>query len=310
MLQNEDPSFQFNNQVAPRYVEPLFLQLQYGHWYSTAQFIGLLHSSGLDVKGNGIASSNMLIWSLVGLGEVEKSGTHNINMKKNIFRLTKLGKQLVDTYSTNTELFYDLMHFLFYSTYLRSGNIQRGRFWLYASVCDGLWQEAPAQIDKSALTNRLQVDSRAVFPHYDPSFSEQSVGGIFSWLQTLVPPFLLKQGTKSQLYSKRRSHCTPQLFHLATDLVYTAVEGMQYRSSLAINERHIEAICKTCLLDTEQFWDMADLTQMTISGFELRRGQWGTSIALDGPPTWITLPDFSNEKAQEEISEFEDGVEE
>ncbi len=55
---------------------------------------------------------------------------------------------------------------------------------------------------------------------------------------------------------------------------------------------------------------MADLTQMTISGFELRRGQWGTSIALEGPPTWITLPDFSNEKAQEEISEFEDGVEE
>jgi len=55
---------------------------------------------------------------------------------------------------------------------------------------------------------------------------------------------------------------------------------------------------------------MADLTQMTISGFELRRGQWGTSIALEGPPTWITLPDFSNEKAQEEINEFEDGVEE
>ncbi len=308
MLQNEDPSFQFNNQVSPRYVEPLLLQLQYGHWYSTSQFIGFLRSSGLDVKGNGIAASNMSIWFLVGLGEVEKQGkNHN---SRNIFRLTELGKQLVDTYSTNTELFYDLMHFLFYSTYCRSRDVRRGRFWLYASVSDKLWQEAPAPTDTSAMTNRLQIESRDAFPSYNPSFSEQSVGGIFSWLQTLVPPFLSKQGTKGQLYSKRRSYCTPQLFHLATDLVYTTVEDMQYGASLAINERHIEAICKTCLLDTEQFWDMADLTQMTINGYEIRRGQWGTSIALEGPPTWITLPDFSNEKAQEEINEFEDGVEE
>src|SRR5947209_20557130 len=107
MVQNENPSFEFNNQVAPRYVEPLFLQLQYGHWYSTSQFIGLLHSNGLDVKGNGIASNNMSTWSLAGLGEVEKREAGYL--KKNIFRLTKLGKQLVDTYSTNTELFYDLM---------------------------------------------------------------------------------------------------------------------------------------------------------------------------------------------------------
>jgi hypothetical protein len=302
MVRNDDPSFEFSNEVSPRYIEPLLIQLHYGQGYSTAQFIDLLHMNGLAIKGNGIASNNMLIWSLIGLGEIEKRGTQYI--KKNMFRLTELGKQLVDTYSTNTELFYDLIHFLFYSTYRRSRDVRRGRFWLYASVSDGLWQAAPALIDKSALTNRLQVDSRIVFPHYVPTFSEQSVGGIFSWLQTLVPPFLSKQGTKGQLYSKRRSYCTPQLFHLATDLVYTSVENMQYGVSLAINERHIEAICKMCLLDVEQFWKMADLTQMTINGYELRRGQWGTSIALGGPPTWITLPDFSNEKAQEEINEF------
>jgi len=307
MVQNDDPSFQFNNEVSPRYIEPLLIQLHYGQGYSTAQFIDLLRMSGLAIKGNGIASSNMSTWSLAGLGELEKQGTNQNS--KNIFRLTELGKQLVDTYSTNKELFYELMHFLFYSTYLRSGNIKKGRFWLYASVCDGLWQEAPAPTEKSALTNRLQIESRDAFPNYDPSFSEQSVGGIFFWLQTLVPPFLSRQGTKGQLYSKRRSYCTPQLFHLATDLVYTTVEDMQYGASLAINERHIEAICKTCLLDTEQFWYMADLTQMTINGYELRRGQWGTSIALEGSPTWITIPDFSNEKAHEEINEFEDGVE-
>ncbi len=308
MTEKSNPSFQFNNEVSPKYLEPLLLQLQYNQWYSTAQFIAILRSSGLDVKGNGIASCNMLTWSLVGLGQVEKRGTHYI--KKNVFRLTELGKQLVDTYSTNSELFYDLIHFLFYSTYRRSMDVRRGRFWLYASVCDRLWQEAPAPTDTSALTNRLQIESHTAFPDYSPSFSEKSVGGVFAWLQTLIPPFLSRQGTKSQLYSTRRSHCTPQLFHLATDLIYTTMEGLQYGASLAIDERHIEAICKACLLDAEHFWNMADLTQMTINGFEIRQGQWGTSIALEGPPIWITLPDFSHEKAQEDMSEFEDGVEE
>ena len=170
MTQKGNPSFQFYNTVSPRYLEPLFLQLSFGQGYSTAQFIGLLRSSGLDVKGNGIALDNMLTWSLAGLGKIEKHGTRHI--KKNIFWLTELGKQLVDTYSTNSELFYDLIHFIFYSTYRRSGDIRRGRFWLYASVCDRLWQEAPAPTDKSALTNRLQIEIRAAFPGYDPSFSE------------------------------------------------------------------------------------------------------------------------------------------
>src|SRR5437588_3014391 len=169
MAQKSSPTFMFPNEVSPRYVEPLLLQLQHNQTYGTAQFIGLLRSSGLDVMGKGIARNNMLTWSLAGLGQIEKHGKGQ--RKKNIFRLTELGKQLVDTYSTNTELFYDLIHFIFYSTYRRSGDVRRGRFWLYANVCDRLWQEAPAATDKSALTNRLQIEVRAAFPGYDPSFS-------------------------------------------------------------------------------------------------------------------------------------------
>lgn len=308
MKYNSNPTFEFPNQVSPRYIEPLLIQLQYGQRYSTSQFVDLLRSNGLDVQGNQIALDNMIVWSLAGLGQVEKRKTGRFT--KNIFRLTELGKQLIDIYSTNTELFYDLIHFLFYSTYRRSNDIQRSRFWLYAGVCNTLWQDAPAPIDNLELTNRLQIESHIAFPGFDPSFSERSVRGVFPWLQTLAPSFLSRPGAKSQLYSARRSHSTPQLFHLATDLIYTTVEGLQYGSSLAVNERHIEAICKACLLDTDRFWEMTDLTKMSINGFEIRQGQWGTSIALEGSPTWITLPDFLQEKAQEVMDEFTDGDEE
>jgi predicted transcriptional regulator len=304
VVKTSNPTFLFPNSVSPRYVEPLLLQLRYDQNYVTAQFIDFLRSSGLGVKGKNIASCNMATWSLAGLGRIEKSGT-----QKNIFQITELGKQLIEIYSTNSELFYDLIHFLYYSAYCRSKDVRRGRFWLYANVCDQLWIEAPAQINNSVLTNQLQIECRATFPAYSPSFSDKSVGGIFPWLQMMSPPFLSKQPTKNQLYSTRRSHCTPQLFHLATEMIYTTIEGLKYGASLTINRRHIEAISRACLLDTERFWYMSDLTQMSIGGYEIRRGQWGTSIALEGPPTWITLPTFLDKKAQEDMSEFEDGEE-
>jgi len=40
---------------------------------------------------------------------------------------------------------------------------------------------------------------------------------------------------------------------------------------------------------------MVDLAKMSIRGYDIRKGQWGTSIALEGPPAWIDLPDFAGE---------------
>ncbi len=81
MTQKSNPSFEFHNQVAPRYIEPLLIQLRHGQWYSSAQFTSLLRSNGLDVKGNSIALYNMSTWSIAGLGQIEKSGTSHL--KKN-----------------------------------------------------------------------------------------------------------------------------------------------------------------------------------------------------------------------------------
>ncbi len=293
MVHKRKPSFEFRNQISPRYIEPIFLQLEYDRWYSNQQLITLLRSGGYEIEGKAIVRSNVLAWSQVGLGDKRKIN----GSAQNVFRLSRLGNQFIDLYSTNSSLFYDLMHFLFYSTYQRSGDIQKVQFWLYSRVCDTLWQEAPSITNGSLLTNHLQVESHAAFPEYTPSFSDRAVHGIFPWLQALTPPFLSKRNT-IQRYSTRRQYCTPQLFHLATDLIYTTKEGLQYGTSLSVTEQLIEDICKVCLLDTTSFWEMADLTILSVNGFEIRRGQWGTSISLEGPPTWITLPDYSLGKVE------------
>src|SRR5438270_13507701 len=98
MAQKVNPAFQFYNAVSPRYIEPLFLQLQYGQSYSTTQLVNLLRASGLHVEGNSIVHYNLIAWSFAKLGQTEKSKIGTI--RGNLFKLTELGRQLIDTYST------------------------------------------------------------------------------------------------------------------------------------------------------------------------------------------------------------------
>src|SRR5438876_7086036 len=102
MEQKSEPVFQFRNSVSPRYIEPLFIQLQDDRWYSMSQLIHVLHANGLDIEGSDIVSHNALTWSLAGLGQLEKRRTGS--KTTNMFRLTELGKHLIDTYSTNLDL--------------------------------------------------------------------------------------------------------------------------------------------------------------------------------------------------------------
>ena len=106
---------------------------------------------------------------------------------------------------------------------------------------------------------------------------------------------MAKCGTKSELCSERRSYCTPQLFHLAVDLAF-ATESLKYGTSLAIDEEQIAVICRTSLLSTDSFWDMASLTDMAMRELEVRTGQWGTSLVLTEPPKWIELPSFDQQQ--------------
>jgi hypothetical protein len=289
---NNNPAFQFRNNVSPHYLEPLFLRLTEGRWYSYADLRKILNDSGLAVQGRDIVQYNAAVWSLVRL--VETRSEIEGRSKVNYIQLTSLGRQIIDTYGTNQPLFYDIIHFLFYSSWQRSLNLKWARLWLYQRVCDVLWDEAPAKTDIKALTIRLQSESRLAFPAHLPSFPNRSVGAVFPWLGALKPAFLAPSGNRNQLFSERRSHCTPQLFHLAIDLLYTT-NDLRYGTPVAVSDEHIQAICRTCLLDTERFWSMAELTQMSIRGFEIKRGQWATSITLAGPPNWISLPDFSDE---------------
>jgi hypothetical protein len=283
------PNFQFYPAISPKYIESLFLPLQSGEWYSTSDLKRILRGKGQTIEGSDTITINTKAWSLAGLGESQLQRVGNATQR--LFRLSSFGRQVLDSYSTNTQLFFDLMHFVFYSTWTRSLDVTRARFWLYAAVSDTLWILSPSRVDSAGLTNRLQIECRAEFPRFEPSFNQSSVAAPFRWLSMLEPPFLSKCQRSTSLCTCRRTYCSPQLFHLAADLVYMA-NHLSYGTSMSVDDDRIAAICKVCLLDSSHFWDMAELAKMSIRGLDIRKGQWGTSIALDGPPNWIELPDF------------------
>lgn len=267
------------------------MNLEIGQSYSTEDLQNLLKKSGRKVKGADIARSNMIAWHLIGVAQSE---IRIESTRKRYVQLTDLGRELKAAYSTNRELFFDLMHFLFYSAWHRSNHLRYAKLWLYATECETLWIEAPGEINTSELTLRLQSEAKRQFPSYSPAFPSRSITAVYPWLGALTPAFLEKQGmTGSSLMSKKRSFCSPQLFHLATDLLYTG-EDLGYGTQLGVSDSVIEKICRVCLLDTNQFWTMADLTSMMIREFDIKRSQWGRSIVLASPPTWIDLPDYSS----------------
>ncbi len=304
MKNKSKPNFQFYNQVSPRYIEPLFLQMEYDRWYKSAEMKSILRRE-LEIDGSDIVQRNIEAWSLAGIGETQliKDG----RSQTYLFRFSPVGKQLIETYSTNRDLFFDLIHFLFYSAWYRSKDVYRGRFWVYASVCDELWSNSPSKMDSFQLTAKLHTESMDLFPESQPTFPERAVRAVFPWLGAMKPPFLEKTEAQRYLESQRRNFCTPQLFHLATDLVYN-IKSLRYGTSISVDESIIHTICKTCLLDPDQFWEIADRAKMNIRGFEIRKGQFGTSIALDGPPTWIDLPDLKPIEPQESL--FDEGKDE
>jgi hypothetical protein len=107
------PVFEFNNKASPRYIEPLLLHLEEGQSYGTDDLRRLLWDSGIEAQGKGIVQYNANIWTLIGL--TKSRPTENGGGPAKRLQITSLGKQFIETYGTSKPLFFDLIHFLYYS---------------------------------------------------------------------------------------------------------------------------------------------------------------------------------------------------
>lgn len=288
----EKVNFEFHNNLTPSHIDDLFLKIQFGDWYSVSNLVELLRQDSA-IDGRDIVSRNVHAWAGIGIGEIKIEKSRSVS-----FQITPLGRYLQEIYSTNNDLFFDIIHYLFYSTWLRSRDMRRVRCWVYMKTCNELWQNSPSEMKTINLASKIQALALDYFQGYYPSIPIQSIRSVFPWLKKLAPPFLEQAGNKSDLVSLKRSYCTPQLFYLAVDLLYSD-RHLTYGTSLNVDDEITKEISMTCLLDPERFWEMAERTQMMIKGFELRKSQWGPTITLNNAPNWIELPTFEIQESEE-----------
>jgi hypothetical protein len=125
--------------------------------------------------------------------------------------LTDRGNVVAQIASKNPDLFPELVHYLYYTTWQASNPDENCFSWSYRTLCKYLWQQGSCVVDNSLFASTIVAEASQQFQIQTVSFSENSVNGIILWLEALSPPIIHTQDEKGSRFS-RRTFCPPELF--------------------------------------------------------------------------------------------------
>ncbi|MCK4473219.1 MAG: hypothetical protein KAW49_15660, partial [Anaerolineae bacterium] len=123
------------------------------------------------------------------------------------YSLNEFGENLLNELQFNSSLAIEIVHWTYYSAWLRSPDFQWGWSWVYQEVCDVMWDNSPSQIIPRKLMADTVEKANSLFPEQSPSFDVLSIRSVMAWLAAMDPPFLLKKDesdSKSPLLSRKR----------------------------------------------------------------------------------------------------------
>jgi hypothetical protein len=198
-------------------------------------------------------------------------------------RLTDQGGVLCRILYMKPDIFAEVMHYMFYSTWRPQLPEQYCFSWSYATATTLLWSQSQAVIDLKRLANEVEVAASQRFTDAKVSLSDDSIRGVLHWLSPLKPEVIVDSGNTRHF--SRRSFCPPELFVFAVDYVYQC-QNIPYESNLLIDSDIQDMICRVCVLEPESFERVADYAVLQFSF--LKRGMgggWGNYLLLERAPT-------------------------
>ncbi len=298
-------NFEFKNQVSPRYIEPLLLQIEPNEWTTSAELQQQLRDGGLDVQGKQIIQANVTFWDKIGLGQVRRrtrrgatsEGPGDLTCSAWELWVSKSGICIAPT-----------------APVLRFGTLPVLLSIQAIAPYEPGWPMALCRGLQHALVTCTREDGFYGLGLRPPArrVGESSRSTIRCFPSVLCEPCFLGWASwphhSFSLWSQVGS-----LFRTSSTLHTAALSSRGrfglprsrtgYGTSLAIDDRQVAAISRTCLLDPGA------------SGIWLRWPIWpsenwkpvkgsGASLVLTGPPRWIDLPDFSSR--EESVDDEED----
>lgn len=258
--------FHVDHNVKPPHIEGILPFLKKGNLITRKQLRSQLNNYGHTIHPRHL-SKNLLIWRYLGI----------IEFKNNAFAMTRLGLLLQKQLNFNKDVFYDLMHYLYYVTWDLSNRNSMYFSWSYKTICDLLWERMPTVVNRKTLAGELLATAQEKFGSKKISISHEAITGIFNWLSALNPPFI--ENTRANKIGSGRTRCSPELFVLAIDYLYQMLD-LKYKIPILLDDFKKELVSKLCLLEEESFNWMFDLAIQTFDFVHKHYGEWGTSLIL------------------------------
>lgn len=207
-------------------------------------------------------------------------------MERRQILLTDQGKVVSQIANKNTDLFPEMMHYLYYTSWQASRPEEDCFSWSYRTLCKYLWHQGSCVIDDNLFASIIVAEASQQFQIQTVSFSERSINGITVWLEALAPAVIHANDEKGSRFS-RRAFCSPELFVLAIDFVYRQ-DDIDYGVNLLLNDQRRESICQLCLLEPSAFERVLEYAVAQFEGLEKGLGGgWGSYLTLHHPPALV-----------------------
>ncbi len=273
--------FHVDHDVRPVHVMAVLQQM--------SPFVGDVRATLLaDLAESGYTiNPHHLFWNLKVLRTL---GLTDVDEKTESWRLTKRGVYLRALAAWNPSTFYDMMHYLYYTTW-DFGDRETATFsWTYQTVSNLLWQRRPTVIDGKGLA--IEVRDRALhdFELDSVSITDYAVDGVYNWLRVLDPAFAWTD-TKSRRRETNggRPACTPELFLMAVDYLYR-VKNVPHNRPMLMDEDKIAIVCRLCLLDPLKWKSVLNRTIEQFAILHRMGSANGPQLTLERAPRLIVWP--------------------
>jgi hypothetical protein len=284
--------FHVDHDVRPVHVMAVLQQM--------SPFVGDVRAQLLaDLAGSGhTINPHHLFWNLKVLRTL---GLTDVDEKTESWRLTKRGVYLRALATWNQRTFYDMMHYLYYTTW-DFGDREAAAFsWTYQAVANLLWQRRPTIIDGKALAVEVRDRACQEFALDTVSITDYAVDGVYNWLRVLDPAFAWTD-TKSRRRETNggRAACSPELFLMAVDYLYR-IKNVPYNRPMLMDDDKTAIVCRLCLLDPLKWKSVVNRTVEQFAILHRIGSASGPQLTLERAPRLIVWPG----EADMELSELE-----
>lgn len=277
-----DYVFHVLHNARPDYELDILTLLQDGHESSYEEMLAEGRNLGLTI-GYQVKTERQLKDILQLLRDLDL-------MERRQIKLTFKGQILANIAHNNPDLFSEIVHYLYYSTWSATAETANCFSWSYRTLSNYLWQQGTILIDKALLFSVVSSEASENFGIQTVSFSTKSVTGIMIWLESLTPSVIHYHDSNSEPTFSRRAFCSPELFTLAVDFIYQK-EALDYSANLLLSEQQCDAICQVCLLEPNSFERVLDYAVAQFDYLEKGiGGGWGHYLTLRRRPE---LTDFA-----------------